>query len=81
MYGTSDAYVYGFGPSGEYVEIHDWGFCTNLPTIYQASTVMVQQTDPALKTATDQASKLLANKDVAGAQAVLDAAIKASGGK
>jgi uncharacterized protein YceK len=81
MYGTSDAYVYGFGPAGEYMEVHDWGFCTNLPTTYQATTIMFQGTDPGLQAATDKARTLLAAGDAAGAQAVLDAAIKASGGK
>ena len=81
MYGTSDAYVYGFGPAGEYMEVHDWGFCTNLPTTYQATTIMFQGTDPALQEATTKARQLLASGDAAGAQAILDAAIKASGGK
>ena len=81
MYGASDSYVYGFGPAGEYMEVHSWGFCTNLPTTYQATTIMFQGTDPALQEATTKARALLATGDAAGAQAILDAAIKASGGK
>jgi hypothetical protein len=42
---------------------------------------MFQGTDPGLQAATDKARTLLAAGDAAGAQAVLDAAIKASGGK
>jgi hypothetical protein len=77
MYGTSDPYRYGFGPTGVYSE---WAnmptYCTTEPTIWQrANTTIAMASDPVLLAAQEKAQALIAAGDAAGAQKVLEAAI------
>lgn len=84
MYGTSGEYRYGFGPTGmqEYYDITGMStFCTTQPMLWQTQlTVVVQSKDNALLTASQQAHDLIAAGKLQEAQAVLDAAVKATQG-
>jgi len=80
MYGSSGEYRYGFGPQGkyEYYDFYQNTMCTTMPLVYQAElTVVVSEKDPTLMAASMQAKELLAQGDTAGAQAVIDNAIRA----
>lgn len=79
MYGTSGDYRFGFGPSGkfEYYDFYQNTMCTTMPLTYQAElTVLVSEKDPILTAAAEQAKALLEQGDYAGAQAVIDQAIR-----
>lgn len=83
MYGSSVPYRYGFTPEGVYVDFTDMAtYCTTQPSVWQKeSTDLTLKTDPALLAAQVEARKLLAAGDAAGAQRVLEDAIKAAGGE
>lgn len=83
MYGGSVAYRYGFTPEGVYVDYTDMAtYCTTQPTVWQKeSTDLVLKIDDALAAAQVEARKALANGDAAGAQQILEDAIKVAGGE
>lgn len=86
MYGTSGDYRYGFGPSGrfEYYDLYGMpSVCMTQPTLWQTQlTVFVQEKDPVLMLASQQAHDALARGDTAAAQKIIEDAIKKiQGGK
>lgn len=86
MYGTSGDYRYGFGPSGmfEYYDLYGMPTaCMTQPTVWQAQlTVLVQEKDPVLMQASQQARDAIARGDSAAAQKIIEDAIKKiQGGK
>lgn len=85
MYGSSDPYRYGFGPTGK-AEYYDISasmdmLCTSQPLVWQSQlTILVQSKDNTLLIASQQARDLIAAGRGEEAQAVLDAAMQAAQG-
>lgn len=78
MFGTSGEYRYGFSPTGVYSDFYNIPtYCTTEPTIWQRqSTSLVLESDPTLLAAQQQAQALIKAGDSAGAQKVLEDAIR-----
>lgn len=83
MFGTSVEYRYGFRPDGTYVDFTGLEtYCATSPTIVQVQTTKIDlAVGDALSRANDQARAALGRGDKAGAQKILEDAMKAGAGK